>query len=74
MNTTRFSKAPYLVALTLIIALAATAAWYFFAYLPAGYPREVIKQANALQERIISFDSHITVPVSYTHLTLPTTF
>ncbi|MBA6114519.1 MULTISPECIES: pyoverdine-tailoring dipeptidase-like protein PvdM [Pseudomonas] len=65
MNTTRFSKAPYLVALTLIIALAATAAWYFFAYLPAGYPREVIKQANALQERIISFDSHITVPLNF---------
>jgi len=31
----------------------------------AGYPLEVIKQANEMQDRLLSFDSHITVPVDF---------
>jgi len=31
----------------------------------AGYPLAVIKQANDLQERLLSFDSHITVPLDF---------
>ena len=29
----------------------------------AGYPLAIIKQADELQERLLSFDSHITVPL-----------
>jgi microsomal dipeptidase-like Zn-dependent dipeptidase len=31
----------------------------------AGYPLAVIKQANELQDRLLSFDSHITVPMDF---------
>lgn len=66
MNTTRSSKAPYLVALALLLALVAAAAWYFFVQRqPEGYPREVVKHAAELQDRILSFDSHITVPMDF---------
>ena len=30
-----------------------------------GYPLKIIKQADALQDRILSFDSHITVPLEF---------
>jgi microsomal dipeptidase-like Zn-dependent dipeptidase len=44
---------------------AATLAWelWFDGY--AHYPLNVMKQAEALQERIVSFDSHITLPLSF---------
>ncbi|MGA4637824.1 pyoverdine-tailoring dipeptidase-like protein PvdM [Pseudomonas solani] len=66
MNTTRSSKAPYLIALALLLALVAAAAWYFFVQRqPEGYPKEVVKHAAELQDRIFSFDSHITVPMDF---------
>ncbi|HEX8541124.1 MAG TPA: pyoverdine-tailoring dipeptidase-like protein PvdM [Pseudomonas sp.] len=44
---------------------AATVAWelWFSGY--PNYPLKVMKQAEALQERIVSFDSHITLPLSF---------
>ena len=30
-----------------------------------GYPLKIIKQADALQDRLLSFDSHITVPLEF---------
>ncbi|WP_341523108.1 pyoverdine-tailoring dipeptidase-like protein PvdM [Pseudomonas sp. G.S.17] len=44
---------------------AATVAWelWFSGY--PSYPLKVMKQAEALQERIVSFDSHITLPLSF---------
>ena len=42
------------------------AAWYVLAYRQAeGYPKEVVKHAAELQDRILSFDSHITVPTDF---------
>jgi microsomal dipeptidase-like Zn-dependent dipeptidase len=53
------------VSLLLVLAVAAAAAWYFLLRATAPYPPEVIRHANELQERIVSFDSHITVPVDF---------
>lgn len=39
--------------------------WETFYKGNAGYPLKVIKQADALQDRILSFDSHITVPLEF---------
>ena len=39
--------------------------WETFYKGNAGYPLKVIKQAGALQDRILSFDSHITVPLEF---------
>lgn len=63
MNTTR--KALYLIALTILLALVAAATWHFFLRQAAPYPRDVMQHAEELQERILSFDSHITVPTDF---------
>jgi hypothetical protein len=48
-----------------ISAGAGFAAWdYWFKDNP-GYPAKVMKQADELQERLLSFDSHITVPMDF---------
>ncbi|WP_347901168.1 pyoverdine-tailoring dipeptidase-like protein PvdM [Pseudomonas purpurea] len=67
MTKPRSKKALYI---GLPLALAVTAAAGFFAWdygfrNNPGYPVKVMKQAEELQERIISFDSHITVPVTF---------
>ncbi|MCO7552648.1 pyoverdine-tailoring dipeptidase-like protein PvdM [Metapseudomonas otitidis] len=63
MNTTR--KALYLIALAILLALVAAATWHFFLRQAAPYPRDVMQHAEELQERILSFDSHITVPTDF---------
>lgn len=63
MNTTR--KALYLTALAILLALVAAATWHFFLRQAAPYPRDVMQHAEELQERILSFDSHITVPTDF---------
>lgn len=63
MNTTR--KALYLIALAILLALVAAATWHFFLRQTAPYPRDVMQHAEELQERILSFDSHITVPTDF---------
>jgi len=67
MTKPRSKKALYL-GLPLALAISAGAgflAWdYWFRDNP-GYPVKVMKQASELQERILSFDSHITVPLEF---------
>ncbi|MGQ7862209.1 pyoverdine-tailoring dipeptidase-like protein PvdM [Pseudomonas sp. 32A] len=59
----RSKKALY-IGLPLLVAVAAGAAWLVWSY-SSGYPVKVMKQATELQDRIISFDSHITVPLTF---------
>ncbi|ROL65838.1 peptidase M19 [Pseudomonas chlororaphis] len=67
MTKPRSKKALY-IGLPLALAIGAGAgflAWdYGFRGNP-GYPVKLLKQADELQERIISFDSHITLPMNY---------
>lgn len=60
----RSKKALY-IGLPLLVAVAAGAAWLAWSYYSPGYPVKVMKQATELQDRIISFDSHITVPLTF---------
>ncbi|WP_122596168.1 membrane dipeptidase, partial [Pseudomonas viridiflava] len=65
MTRPRWKKALF-IGLPLALAISAGAgylAWNYWS--PAGYPVKVMKQAEDLQERIISFDSHITVPMKF---------
>ncbi|WP_426111218.1 pyoverdine-tailoring dipeptidase-like protein PvdM [Pseudomonas sp. DSP3-2-2] len=52
------------LALAVTIGAAALAWELWFKGYP-NYPLKVMKQAEALQERIVSFDSHITLPLSF---------
>ncbi len=63
---TRYRKTLLIVLASLLaIAVIATATWHFLLRAPAPYPPEVMRHASELQERIVSFDSHITVPVDF---------
>ena len=64
MTTPRWKKALYI---SLAAAVTAGAGWAAWDYLdtPSGYPRDVMRQANDLQERLLSFDSHITLPLTF---------
>ena len=67
MTTTR-SKTALFIGLPLALAIIAgsgLAIWdYGFRDNP-GYPVKVMKQAEELHERMLSFDSHITVPQDF---------
>lgn len=63
MTTTRSRKALYIgLPLALVAALGAAGYRHWFGQDP-GYPRPIIEQANALHEHMLSFDSHVTVPL-----------
>jgi len=65
MTKPRSKKALY-IGLPLALAISAGAGflvWDHWFKGNAGYPLAVIKQANEMQDRLLSFDSHITVPV-----------
>lgn len=67
MTKPRSKKALYL-GLPLVLAIGAGAGflvWDHWFKGNAGYPLAVIKQANELQDRLLSFDSHITVPLNF---------
>jgi len=67
MTKPRSKKALY-IGLPLALAIGAGACflgWDHWFKGNAGYPLEVIKQANEMQDRLLSFDSHITVPVDF---------
>ncbi|WP_339467291.1 pyoverdine-tailoring dipeptidase-like protein PvdM [Pseudomonas sp. EL_65y_Pfl1_R83] len=67
MTKPRSKKALY-IGLPLALAIGAGAgflAWDHWFRGNAGYPLEVIKQANEMQDRLLSFDSHITVPLDF---------
>lgn len=60
-------KWPWAVALVLLLAMVAgAAAWWYWVYREAHpYSRELEQRANALQERILSLDGHLDVPLNY---------
>lgn len=67
MTKPRSKKALY-IGFPLALAIGAGAgflAWDHWFRGNAGYPLAVIKQANDLQDRLLSFDSHITVPLDF---------
>ena len=67
MTKPRSKKALY-IGLPLVLAIGAAAgflAWDHWFKGNAGYPLAVIKQANEMQDRLLSFDSHITVPLDF---------
>ena len=67
MTKPRSKKALY-IGLPLALAIGAGAGflvWDHWFRGNAGYPLEVIKQANEMQDRLLSFDSHITVPLDF---------
>jgi microsomal dipeptidase-like Zn-dependent dipeptidase len=67
MTKPRSKKALY-IGLPLALAIGAGAgflAWDHWFRGNAGYPLAVIKQANEMQDRLLSFDSHITVPMDF---------
>ncbi|MGZ0718420.1 pyoverdine-tailoring dipeptidase-like protein PvdM [Pseudomonas palleroniana] len=67
MTKPRSKKALY-IGLPLALAIGAGAgflAWDHWFKGNADYPLEVIKQANEMQDRLLSFDSHITVPLDF---------
>ncbi|AZD09447.1 Putative dipeptidase, pyoverdin biosynthesis PvdM [Pseudomonas chlororaphis] len=67
MTKPRSKKALY-IGLPLALAIAAGAgflAWDYWLRGNPGYPAKVIKQADELQERILSFDSHISLPLDF---------
>ena len=62
------SKKALFIGLPLALAIAGAAgfaAWDYWLNDNPGYPVAVMKQADELQERILSFDSHITVPMDF---------
>lgn len=65
MTKPRSKKALY-IGLPLALAIGAgLLVWDHWFRGNAGYPLEVIKQADEMQDRLLSFDSHITVPVDF---------
>ena len=65
MTQPRSRKALY-IGLPLALAIGAGAGFLAWDYwFRSDYPLAVIKQANELQERVLSFDSHITVPLDF---------
>ncbi|MBJ9975834.1 pyoverdine-tailoring dipeptidase-like protein PvdM [Pseudomonas sp. S75] len=64
MTKTRSRKALY-IGLALVVVLAGAAGgYYYWQQRNAGYPLKIVEQAKALHEHMLSFDSHITVPLS----------
>ncbi|WP_342624968.1 pyoverdine-tailoring dipeptidase-like protein PvdM [Pseudomonas alkylphenolica] len=61
----RSRKALYIgLPLALAVAIGAAASgYYFYNKQDAGYPGKIVEQANALHEHMLSFDSHVTVPL-----------
>ena len=64
MTKTRSRKALYIgLPLALAVALGSAAGYFYWQGREAGYPRQIVEQANALHEHMLSFDSHVTVPL-----------
>ncbi|WP_028694442.1 pyoverdine-tailoring dipeptidase-like protein PvdM [Pseudomonas cremoricolorata] len=65
MTRSRSNKTLYFgLPLALLLGVGGYVAWRLLDPAPA-YPAKVVRQANELQERLISFDSHITLPLSF---------
>lgn len=51
------------IPLALAVAIGGVVVWDTVFKGNAGYPLNIVQQANELQDRLLSFDSHITVPL-----------
>ncbi|MCS3472370.1 microsomal dipeptidase-like Zn-dependent dipeptidase [Pseudomonas sp. JUb42] len=59
-------KWPWAVALSALVLIAAAGAWWYWVYRHAHpFSRDIEQRANALQERILSLDAHLDVPLNY---------
>lgn len=66
MTKPRSRKALYIgLPLALVLGIGAAVGGWLYWKNDAGYPRKIVEQANALHEHMISFDSHITVPLDF---------
>ncbi|MBF8742599.1 pyoverdine-tailoring dipeptidase-like protein PvdM [Pseudomonas guariconensis] len=66
MTKTRSRKALYIgLPLALALAMGGAAAGYFYWKANAGYPRKIVEQAKDMHEHMLSFDGHITVPLTF---------
>ncbi|MEX5353716.1 pyoverdine-tailoring dipeptidase-like protein PvdM [Pseudomonas juntendi] len=66
MTKTRSRKALYIgLPLALALAVGGAAAGYFYWKANAGYPRKIVQQAKDMHEHMLSFDGHITVPLTF---------
>ena len=66
MTRPRWKKTLYIgVPLALLLGAGAYLAWDHWLNRNPGYPLDVMKQADELQDRLISFDSHITLPLDF---------
>ena len=65
MTKTRSRKALYIgLPLALTVALGSAAGYFYWRHLHAGYPLKIVQQADALHDHMLSFDSHLTVPLA----------
>lgn len=65
MKPFRHKKAFYFGLVIIVMAMISAACWYLLWKDRSPYSREIIKHAKELQDRIISFDSHISVPLDF---------
>ena len=67
MTKSRSKKALFIgIPLALAVAIGGGyLVWDTFYKGNAGYPLNIVKQADELQNRLLSFDSHITVPLEF---------
>jgi membrane dipeptidase len=65
MSTSRTTWKWSLSILSLSLLAGAALAWWFLIRETPLYPKEIIERANALQDRILSFDAHLDIPLHF---------
>ncbi|MBH3339917.1 dipeptidase [Pseudomonas mendocina] len=65
MSTSRTTWKWSLSILSLSLLAGAALAWWLLIRETPLYPKEIIERANALQDRILSFDAHLDIPLHF---------
>lgn len=65
MSTSRSMWKWSLSVLSLSLLAGAALAWWLLIRETPLYPKEIIERANALQDRILSFDAHLDIPLHF---------
>ncbi|WP_252089116.1 pyoverdine-tailoring dipeptidase-like protein PvdM [Pseudomonas sp. MWU13-3659] len=66
MTKTRSRKALYIgLPLALAVALGSAAGYFYWQGQNAGYPLKIVEQAKGMHEHMLSFDGHVTVPLTF---------